>query len=247
MGHQWHQFTTEESDGDFRPGNANYGALQGTQPVLLVIKKNGAVLRRLHSWLDSAPEDMRRALPVLVIDDEADQASVDTRGSYQAEGEAIPDDYEEPTVINKLIRDLLRKFQRKTYIAYTATPFANILIPHNTFDPHYENDLYPKDFIVDLPKPDGYFGAEEQFGRFDTNANDAIGGLDIIRTVPDSELEDLKNHGTLPASLETAMLDLFSAVLPVCIAGLYKIKEMHLPQCYFMEAIWYFVKLKWPI
>jgi hypothetical protein len=207
MGHQWHQFTTEESDGDFRPGNANYGALQGTQPVLLVIKKNGAVLRRLHSWLDSAPEDMRRTLPVLVIDDEADQASVDTRGSYQAEGEALPEDYEEPTVINRLIRDLLRKFQRKTYIAYTATPFANILIPHDTFDPHYENDLYPKDFIVDLPKPNGYFGAEEQFGRFDTNNNETVGGLDIIRVVPITELEELRNHGTLPASLETAMLD----------------------------------------
>ncbi len=39
MGRQWHQFTTEEPDGDFRPGNANYGALQGTQPVLLVVKK----------------------------------------------------------------------------------------------------------------------------------------------------------------------------------------------------------------
>lgn len=207
MGQQWHQFTTEEPDGDFRPGNANYGALQGTQPVLLVIKKNGAVLRRLHNWLDSASEDMRRTLPVLVIDDEADQASVDTRGSYQAEGEALPDDYEEPTVINRLIRDLLRKFQRKTYIAYTATPFANILIPHNTFDPQYENDLYPKDFIVDLPKPDGYFGAEEQFGRFDANSNGEVGGLDIIRIVPETELEDLRNHGTIPASLETAMLD----------------------------------------
>jgi len=207
MGRQWHQFTTDEVDGDFRPGNVNYGALQGTQPVLLVVKKNGAVLRRLHGWLDAAPEDVRRTLPVLVIDDEADQASIDTRGSYQAEGEDIPDDYEEPTVINRLIRDLLRKFQRKAYVAYTATPFANILIPHDTFDPRYEIDLYPKDFIVDLPKPDGYFGAEEQFGRFDTDTNDTVGGLDIIRNVSEVELEDLKHHGTLPGSLEIAMMD----------------------------------------
>ncbi len=207
MGRQWHQFTTEEANGDFRPGNANYAALQGTQPVLLVIKKNGSVLRRLHGWLDSAPEDIRRTLPVLVIDDEADQASVDTRGSYQAENEQIPDDYEEPTVINRLIRDLLRKFQRKAYVAYTATPFANILIPHNTYDPRFENDLYPKDFIVDLPKPDGYFGAEEQFGRFDSDMDETVGGLDIIRNVSESELEDLKNNGVLPSSLEVAMLD----------------------------------------
>lgn len=206
-GRQWHQFTTEDANGDFRPGNANYGALQGTEPVLLVIKKNGPVLRRLHGWLDAAPEDVRRTLPVLVIDDEADQASVDTRGSYQIEGDEIPDDYEEPAVINGLIRDLLRKFQRKAYVAYTATPFANILIPHDTFDPRYEIDLYPKDFIVDLPKPDGYFGAEEQFGRFDADTNESVGGLDIIRNVSDIELEDLKQHGTMPGSLEIAMLD----------------------------------------
>ncbi len=142
-----------------------------------------------------------------MIDDEADQASIDTRGSYHEEGEPIPEDYEEPTVINRLIRELLRKFQRKVYVAYTATPFANILIPHNTYDQRYEIDLYPKDFIIDLPKPDGYFGAEEQFGRFDSDANNTIGGLDIIRNVPEFELDDLKDHGILPPSLENAMLD----------------------------------------
>src|SRR5688572_17719562 len=104
---------------------------------------------------------------MLVIDDEADLASVDTRGSYQSEGEALPLDYEEPSIINGLIRDLLGRFQRRCYVAYTATPFANILIPHDAYDPAVHNDLYPKDFIVDLPKPDGYFGAEELFGRFD--------------------------------------------------------------------------------
>jgi hypothetical protein len=68
-------------------------------------------------------------------------------------------------------------------------------------------DLYPKDFIIDLPKPDGYFGAEEQFGRFDIETGDKVGGLDIIRNVSPFELDDLKNHGTLPPSLETAILD----------------------------------------
>lgn len=206
MGRQWHQFTTEDIGGDFRPGFANPGALQGTQPVLLVIKKNGTVLRRLHTWLDSAPEDVRQTLPVLLIDDEADQASVDTRGTYQAEGEPIPEDYEEPSVINGLIRDLLRKFQRKVYIAYTATPFANILIPHDTFDPTSQNDLYPKDFVVDLPKPDGYFGSEELFGRFDITTGTEVEGLDVIRRVPVSEFEEL-SHGSLPATLENAMID----------------------------------------
>ncbi len=207
IGKQWHQFTTEDLKGDFRAGNANYAALQGSQPVLLVIKKNGAVLRRLHRWLDEAPEDIRRSLPVLVIDDEADQASIDTKGSYQEENEPLPDDFIEPTVINKLIRELLNKFQKRVYVAYTATPFANILIPHDTYHPQYEDDLYPKDFIVDIPKPDGYFGAEEQFGRFDSDIQEGIGGLDILRIIPEQELNNLKIYNTLPSTLEIAMLD----------------------------------------
>jgi hypothetical protein len=209
MGRQWHQFTSEEIGGDFRRGFANHAALQGTQPVLLVIKKNGSVLRRLHEWIDEAPEDVRRTLPVLVIDDEADQASVDTRGSYQLEDDdpLSDEDYEAPSVINGRIRDLLRKFQRKAYVAYTATPFANVLIPHDTFDRQVENDLYPKDFIVDLPKPVGYFGAEELFGRFDAETKEEIGGLAVIRNFQERELDDLQNQGLLPPSLETAILD----------------------------------------
>jgi hypothetical protein len=206
MGQRWHQFTSEDLNGDFRPGLANYAALQGTQPVLLVIKKNGLVLRRLHTWLDAAPEDIRRTLPVLIVDDEADQASVDTRGTYQSEDEPLPDDYEEPSVINRLIRELLSKFQRRAYVAYTATPFANILIPHDTFDPQVENDLYPKDFIVDLPKPRGYFGAEDLFGRFDQTTGEDIGGLDVVRHIPDADL-DLLQQGVFPHSMEVAILD----------------------------------------
>jgi len=206
LGQQWHEFTREDLAGDFQPGFANHAALQGSQPVLLVVKKNGAVLRRLIRWLNDAPEEVRRRIPLLVIDDEADQASVDTRGTYQTDEDPRPADYEPPTPINGLIRDLLRMFQRRAYVAYTATPFANILIPHDTYDARFENDLYPKDFIVDLPKPDGYFGAEELFGRFDPTTGQEVGGLDLIRDVT---ADDLQAHarGELPVTLETAILD----------------------------------------
>lgn len=210
MGRQWHQFTSEELGGDFRPGFANYAALQGSQPVLLVVKKNGPVLRRLHAWLDAAPEDARRVLPVLIIDDEADQASVDTRGTYQAEDDPQDPDYEPPSIINGLIRDLLRKFQRTAYVAYTATPFANILIPHDTIDPTVGNDLYPKDFVVDLPKPDGYFGAEELFGRLDPVSGESVEGLDVVRQVTDEDVLAL-SQSTLPPTLETAIIDFILA------------------------------------
>lgn len=206
MGQQWHEFTQDELDGDFQPGFANHAALQGSQPVLLVVKKNGPVLRRLLRWLDDAPVEVRRTLPMLLIDDEADQASVDTRGSYQSEDDLPDPDYEPPSVINGLIRDLLRRFERRAYIAYTATPFANILIPHDTTDPRVGNDLYPKDFIVDLPKAPGYFGAEEFFGRMDAATGDQVEGLDVIREVSDENLVTLEN-GQLPESLITALLD----------------------------------------
>lgn len=206
MGRQWHEFTRDDLHGDFQPGFANHAALQGSQPVLLVVKKNGPVLRRLLRWLDEAPVEVRRTLPLLLIDDEADQASVDTRGTYQAEDEPPDPDYEPPSVINGLIRDLLQRFERRAYIAYTATPFANILIPHDTTDPRVGNDLYPKDFIVDLPKPPGYFGAEEFFGRMDAVTGTEVGGLDVVREVTDADIVSLE-QGQAPASLATALLD----------------------------------------
>ncbi|HMO50670.1 MAG TPA: Z1 domain-containing protein [Kiritimatiellia bacterium] len=206
MGRHWHEFTREDLNGDFQAGAANHASLQGSQPVLLVVKKNGAVLRRLLHWLDGAPPEVRRTLPMMVIDDEADQASVDTRGTYQVDDDPLPPDYEPPSVINLLIRDLLRRFERRVYVAYTATPFANILIPHDTSDPRVGNDLYPKDFIVDLPKPAGYFGAEEIFGRMDGTTGMQAGGLDIIREVSDHDIVDLGN-GQLPRTLEVALLD----------------------------------------
>lgn len=206
MGRQWHEFTRDDLNGDFQPGFANHAALQGSQPVLLVVKKNGAVLRRLLRWLEDAPVEVRRTLPFLLIDDEADQASVDTRGTYQAEDDPPDPDYEPPSVINGLIRDLLRRFERRAYIAYTATPFANILIPHDTTDPRVGNDLYPKDFIVDLPKPPGYFGAEEFFGRMDAATGTNVDGLDVIREVTDADIIALE-HGQIPTSLVTALLD----------------------------------------
>lgn len=206
VGKQWHEFTSEDLDGDFQPGLVNHAALQGSQPVLIVMKKNGAVLRRLLRWIDDAPPEVRRTLPFLLIDDEADQASVDTRGSYQVEHDSADPDYEPPSVINGLIRDLLLKFERRAYIAYTATPFANILIPHDTSDPRVGNDLYPKDFIVDLPKPEGYFGAEEFFGRMDASSGDEFGGLDVIREVTDEDIVAL-DQGQFPNTLGTALLD----------------------------------------
>lgn len=205
QGKQWHQFTSEDVSGDFDTGRANYASLQGSEPVLIVMKKNGPRLRRLHAWLNEAPAAVMQQLPVLVVDDEADQASLDVKGDRVTQAPDPDEVIEDPSIINGLIRQLLRRFSRCAYAAYTATPFANILIPHdNQFHPEFGSDLYPKDFIIALPKPEGYFGAEELYGRFDLATGVETRGLDVIRPVSDEDILAL-DQGAFPPGLGTAL------------------------------------------
>ncbi|MGP6220989.1 Z1 domain-containing protein [Caldiplasma sukawensis] len=205
VGKQWVSFTTEEPDGDFDSGHVNQAVLQGYGPILMVIKKNSRVLGRLIRWLDGAAGPSFHQIPAIVIDDEADLASIDTRGSYITQDDPLPDDYEPPSVINGHIRDLLKRFSRKVYVAYTATPFANILIPYDVYDPYVQNDLYPKDFIIDIPKPSGYFGAEELFEIEEADGNYITRGIDVMRPVPDEDVQNLR-EGRPAQSLEQAIL-----------------------------------------
>src|SRR5205814_890632 len=106
----------------------------------------------------------------IVIDDEADNASINTKD---------PD--VNPTAVNLRIRKLLGSLEKVAYVGYTATPFANIFI-----NPKVPEDLFPRDFIFDLDRPKAYFGAERIFGRdllwFDTS-EEAPDGLDVIRDI----------------------------------------------------------------
>jgi len=124
-----------------------------SDPAIFVIKKNRSLLTNLIEWLHgtSATGD-RLTMPMLVIDDEADNASINTA--------ADPD---KPNTINRLIRELLKTSTRNTYIGYTATPFANIFIDPETEDELRGEDLFPRDFIVGLDAPSSYVGAREFF------------------------------------------------------------------------------------
>jgi hypothetical protein len=179
---QWHTLTDPRAD--FK-GQGNVNALLGggeSQRVLCVVKKNSFVLQRLLKWLGNANELTLRNCPALIIDDEADQASVNT-----SDGE------ERRTRINNLILDLLKKLPRVSFVGLTATPYANLFI-----DPSVPEDLYPRDFIVDLPRPTAYFGPERIFGRPKLKQEDAdTDGLDMIREVPDGEVSQLKPRGHL--------------------------------------------------
>ncbi len=145
--------------------------------VLGVVKKNSARLKRLYRWLTGARPEVLRACPVLIIDDEADQASPNSHPK--------PD---ERTKINEWIVKLLADLPKAAYVGYTATPFANLFI-----DPTLPEDLYPRDFIVDLPRGNGYFGAEQLFGRAPLDeTEDPVDGLNVVRLVPEAEGAQLK-------------------------------------------------------
>lgn len=142
--------------------------------LLAVVKKNPARLRRLNEWLDGASKATLARLPILVIDDEADQASIDVGSKRQS-------------TINALIRKLLSN-PKAAYIAYTATPFANLLI-----DPTDTDGLYPRDFVVNLPRPDAYFGPERIFGSLEHEEGSVPNdGLDIIRKISVKEAESVR-------------------------------------------------------
>jgi len=123
------------------------------EPVILVIKKNPAILRNLIDWVrGTSTESGGLTLPMLVIDDEADNASVNTSKDPDA-----------PRTINRLIRELLNLSARNAYIGYTATPFANIFIDPDQETDGQGKDLFPRDFIVGLDAPSNYVGAHDYF------------------------------------------------------------------------------------
>lgn len=129
----------------------NLGIENVNCPVVLVVKKNKKILNNLIEWLsinNTLNAKGQIDLPLLLIDDEADNASVNTK-----ELDSLP------TAINDCIRRLLGKFSRATYLGITATPFANIFI-----DPGKDDDLYPSDFIYVLSAPTNYIGADRIFG-----------------------------------------------------------------------------------
>jgi len=184
VGADWITLTDEVTD-FHEPAVADGFASTGM--VLVVAKKITPILNRLNEWFGKL-EGRLAGVPVLLIDDEADQASINTRGNRpdpSIDDDAVPDEETAPSRTNALIRDILNKCPRATYIAYTATPFANILIDPDANDQHVGEDLFPKDFVVQLPRPDGYTGTEELFGV-------SAQGRDVLRHVDDADVKALK-------------------------------------------------------
>lgn len=121
-------------------------------------------------------------LPLLVIDDEADNASVDT-GEQLFNEDGTPDEEHSPKTINSLIRRVLHSFSRKAYVGYTATPFANIYIHHKGATIAEGPDLFPKAFIINLAAPSNYVGPARMFGKLTKEGR--VGALPLSRNILD--------------------------------------------------------------
>lgn len=239
--HQISRMTRPDQYGDFQAGTADASMLYGGRTIM-VVKKNASVLRRLVTWLE---ERQPITMPVLIIDDEADQASINTGGNRPGDEDdegrldeltdlepsdvdaaAGPDGLKQmsreaqreeadPSVINGLVRRLLDRMRRVAYVGYTATPFANVLIGHDSKDKEVGEDLYPSDFILSLPRPPGYVGPERLFGRsaLAGEGGENVAGLDVIRKIPDWQADMLlpgrrgSSPTEVPESLDQALLD----------------------------------------
>ena len=174
---RWQKWTSIGTDFNLRL--SSFPVFSPDQRNIAVIKKNKHILSRLIAVLKSTPPAILKNCPFMVIDDECDQASVNSAKFA-----------EEMSAINESVRTLLNLLPRVAYIGYTATPFANVLINPVLASPAHPDDLYPKDFIYSLEKPEEYFGAESLFGR-DILEGDEVPpeeeGLDMIRLIPDEE------------------------------------------------------------
>lgn len=216
--------TTRDENGDFSaPKARGLNVSPEERPYLFVIKKNKTPLTLLIRWVwqsvaqeamdvgirmgdlpkrrdsDPDPENpeirrLVRKLPLLVIDDEADQASVDTRKlAFDAKGN--PDDEHDPARINGLIRQLIQLFDRKAYVGYTATPFANIFIHDRAETDEFGPDLFPESFVINTPTPTDYIGPGVLFPEV---AGEPAKCAALVCPILDADDELRKKEETIP-------------------------------------------------
>jgi len=192
-----HCATTRADDGDFNSAVAGHFSISPEErPWLFVVKKNPSVLDKLLVWIRKRvsdatyPETGHRIvtkLPLLVIDDEADHASVDA-GEQSFDANGNPDKKYKPRTINRLIREILYSFSKSAYVGYTATPFANIFIHRAGETKLAGPDLFPRSFIKNISAPCNYVGPARVFGfRSGDNRTD---GLPLTRDILDHVSED---------------------------------------------------------
>lgn len=219
--HVVNTLTSSADNGDFKRAIAAQAGIIPSRtgdPIILIVKKNVTILKNLIEWatslaeVDSNGRKIVREVPLLLIDDECDFASVNTKIPERDEDGNIIEEWD-PAATNRCIRQLLSSFTKRIYIGYTATPYANIFIHKDDPHPIYGDDLFPKHFLVSLPVPSNYIGPEQIFG-LTGDPDRGIGSIEplpMVRDVMDSEECIPASHRSildvdfLPDSLKTAI------------------------------------------
>lgn len=211
--------TSSSQKGDFNSRIASQSGIfpgKNDPPIILVIKKNVSILRNLIKWTksvigqtDANGKKVISDIPLLLIDDECDFASINTKEPDRDENDRIIEDWN-PTTTNRLIREFLNIFDKKAYVGYTATPYANVFIYNDDPHPRYGEDLFPRSFIFSLPQPSNYMGPEMVFG-LNNNADLDSEPLPLVRIVNDYSSQIPEGHKKhcvvkeLPESLKLAL------------------------------------------
>ena len=197
-------------------------ALEENRILVAVVKKNVTVLEHLLNGIKAAGPDLCDKHRVLIIDDEADHATVNTGGDGDLEmsdpeldhdDEDLNDTSEtDPSRTNQIVRRIIRAFSRSAYIGYTATPFANVLIDEKLEDEVYGKSLYPRDFIVCMKEPDAYLGPKKFFADPDfpdedspftvIHSNQSADEVHSMDIEPNEEIES-----QIPMCLQDAVMD----------------------------------------
>lgn len=214
---KWNQVTNDSMDeGDIHQPGANRDPelLRSDSPSLVVTKKQVDALDAAINWALGLSFEERSKINLMLIDDEADLASINTEANDKKGREA--------NAINKKLREFLHLFDRRAYVGYTATPFANVFVnPYgdgvqtkdprivSTGDPQDMDTLFPRDFIVALPKPKGYIGFHEMFPQEDEGLT-----IDPRRLVKEDEAKKIRGYLDDPFGPTTKELG------PACIEAL---------------------------
>ena len=208
--------TNSSINGDFKTTAANHANIRSGGIKVMVLKKNKTVLQnvikhfcniygvaagiiidkpfKLRAKFNGRIDSFIKDQPILVIDDEVDNGSVDTGEQYWDPTTGEPNDEYNPKTINRLIRQLLNIHQKKCFIGYTATPFANIFIHEDGITKEHGPDLFPKNFIIDLPIPSNHSGIEKLFPK-EVLKNTEIEDDDIDENL---FFEVVKDHSLYP-------------------------------------------------
>jgi hypothetical protein len=183
-------------DQDFNKGSAGviFSLEAHSEPMIFITKKNKGPLGSLQNWLKEQAHGQNIAAPLLLIDDEADNASINTSKHPN-----------ETTAINGGIRKILNLFDRSSYVGYTATPFANIFIDPDNDQQMLSDDLFPRHFIKELDPPSTYVGAARVFSDTGDLRREMVETIDDYQSIlPLTHQRDL-NIRALPQSLYSAI------------------------------------------